>query len=311
MHMDIHAESQGRWRGILSQFGLGQKELSGKGGPCPFCGGKDRFRFTDLNGRGTWICNQCAPAGDRKTGIDMVMMLRGWDFLQAAQEVRAVLGGVSVDPAKAGMSDEEKRRLRRELWQASVPVTKGDPVDAYLRNRKVDQGVYPLSLRFCPSARYAEGQHYPAMIAAIQDPSGRGVSLHRTFLQDGAKAPVESPRMMMPGDIPKGSAVRLGEPGEVLGIAEGIETAMAACERFHMPVWAALNASLLAEWQPPAGVSEVVAYADHDASGAGHLAAYRLKGRLHREGIKCQVVAPDREGTDWADIHAKEMGCNL
>ena len=32
-------------------------------GTCPMCGGKDRFRFDDKGGRGTWICSQCG-AGD-------------------------------------------------------------------------------------------------------------------------------------------------------------------------------------------------------------------------------------------------------
>ena len=33
-----------------------------KAGPCPLCAeGKDRFRFDDREGKGTWICNSVAP----------------------------------------------------------------------------------------------------------------------------------------------------------------------------------------------------------------------------------------------------------
>ncbi len=58
----------GRWRGILPALGVPAKALSNRHGPCPMCGGKDRFRFDDKGGRGTWICSQCG-AGD---GIELV-----------------------------------------------------------------------------------------------------------------------------------------------------------------------------------------------------------------------------------------------
>ena len=41
-------------------------------------------------------------------------------------------------------------------------------------------------------------------------------------------------------------------------IAEGIETALVPSIRFEVPVWAALNAGLVAKWQPPGSVRTVV-----------------------------------------------------
>jgi formamidopyrimidine-DNA glycosylase len=41
------------FEGILEVF------LTRKNGPCPMCGGKDRWRFTDIDGKGTWWCNGC------------------------------------------------------------------------------------------------------------------------------------------------------------------------------------------------------------------------------------------------------------
>jgi hypothetical protein len=38
---------------------------------CPVCGGSDRFRFDDKEGRGTWFCNQCG-AGDGLAGRESV-----------------------------------------------------------------------------------------------------------------------------------------------------------------------------------------------------------------------------------------------
>ncbi|EGO0679184.1 hypothetical protein ITK59_004563, partial [Salmonella enterica] len=48
----------GQWGNILKRLGI-TVPAGGQHGPCPVCGGKDRFRFDDKNGRGTWFCNQC------------------------------------------------------------------------------------------------------------------------------------------------------------------------------------------------------------------------------------------------------------
>lgn len=297
--IDIHEAAQGRWRGILATFGLTQREMSGKHGPCPICAdGTDRFRFDDKDGRGSWICSHCGAG----SGVDMVMKLKGVDFKGALDLIRPLIGAHQPEPVKPGLSVEAQRRFRRELWAASQPVQRGDPVDLYLRSRGVDQPSYPAQMRFCRSARYSEGVYFPAMVCAMQDTEGNGVSLHRTFLKGSEKAPVDSPRMLMPGTIPPGSAVRLGDPGESLGIAEGIETALAAADRFELPVWAAISASLLAEWMPPEGVSEVAIFGDNDASFHGQSAAYALARRLKRLKISVSVHIPPKEGQDWADF---------
>ena len=50
--LDVREVAQGRWRSILTVLGIDERALSGKHGPCPMCGGKDRFRFDDREGRG-------------------------------------------------------------------------------------------------------------------------------------------------------------------------------------------------------------------------------------------------------------------
>jgi putative DNA primase/helicase len=60
--------AKGRWRNILPSLGIPSKALTNRHGPYPMCGGKDRFRFDDKGGRGTWFCSQCG-GGD---GIELV-----------------------------------------------------------------------------------------------------------------------------------------------------------------------------------------------------------------------------------------------
>src|SRR5262249_55128417 len=74
--------ARGRWREILPQLGIETNFLRNKHGPCPICGGKDRFRFDDREGSGSYYCNQCGPG----PGLLLIRMLRGWDHKTACAE---------------------------------------------------------------------------------------------------------------------------------------------------------------------------------------------------------------------------------
>ena len=74
----------------------------------------------------------------------------------------------------------------------------------------------------------------------------------------------------MKGSIPSGGAIRLFQPVDgVLGIAEGIETALAAHCLTGLPVWATCTADALARVVIPQAVQKVVIFADNDHSGTG------------------------------------------
>ena len=45
--------ARGRWREILPRFGIAGRFLQNRHGPCPLCGGKDRYRFDDRDGSGS------------------------------------------------------------------------------------------------------------------------------------------------------------------------------------------------------------------------------------------------------------------
>jgi phage/plasmid primase-like uncharacterized protein len=92
-----------------------------------------------------------------------------------------------------------------------------------------------------------------------------------------------------------GAAIRLTAVSEVLGIAEGIETALAAFELFEVPVWSGISAQGIESFEPPAGVREVIVFADHDENFAGQAAAYRAAHRLTLKGFEVEVV--DSAGT--------------
>lgn len=296
-------EAVGRWPGILQSLGIDAAFLKKKHGPCPICDGKDRYRFDDKEGRGTWICSHCG-SGD---GFRLLQHLKGWSFRDAAKEVDRIVGTVPAGPIVKERDEESKVRALTQVWNAAQAITHGDPVWRYL-NRRLGLELVPADLRLHPALRYTDEDgkdlgRFPAMLARIRYPDGTGASIHRTYLtDDGHKAPVPQPKKIMAGRPLNTGCVRLGAAGTTLGIAEGIETALAASHRFGEPVWAATNAVLLESWVPPVGVERVLIAGDNDASFTGQAAAFALARRLVQKGLAVEIQIPDETGKDWADV---------
>lgn len=296
MSLDTANAARGRWPGILEALGINPKYLRDVHGPCPACGGKDRFRFDDkLNGN--FYCSQCG-AGD---GFKLLQLVHGWDFKKAASEVDRIVGNIPVTEKRQERTDEDKSKACRKLLEGAGRVVEGTPAHLYLLNRCGAYGPFHGALRAHPGIRHTtSGGIHPALLAIMQYPDGGGASVHRTYLTaDGQKALVDPVRKMMPGLSLAGSAVRLGPIAERLGIAEGIETAICAGKLFGLPVWAATCANQLKAWEPPQGVKEVVIFGDNDASYTGQEAAFALAKRLHAAGLVVEVKIPPMVGTDW------------
>ncbi len=302
MHKTVDL-ARGKWRGILMSLGIPSEILVNRHGPCPLCGdGKDRFRFDDKEGRGTFYCNHCG-AGD---GATLATKFTGQSFGEVMKRIDVILGSTSFRPERSvsRTGSETKRADFMALWSLGKPVTPQDTAGRYLNSRGL---VIPDcgSLRFVSSGFDGNGGAHPMMVALLVDPDGAPVQLHRTFLRpDGrGKALMDAPRRFMSGPVPSGAAVRLHryEDGP-LGIAEGIETAIAAAMLHDMPVWSALNAGKLAKWQPPAQCRSVVIFADNDAHGKGMECARKLRDRLADADLQVTIRAPGRVGEDWNDV---------
>jgi len=280
---------------------------------------------------GGGVCNTCGTFHD---GFALLMWANGWTFPEALQAVANELGMTvdrvcklrrvsSLRPRPKERDRESVIEALNRVWQQALDPTdrRAGPLRAYLANR----GLSGVNLdgevvRFHPELGYWERNEqneprlvgrFPAMVALVTDADGRPVTVHRTYLAlGGHKAPVPAPKKLMgyPGDRLVGGAIRLISPGPILGVAEGVETALAVHLRTGMPVWSAISAGLLARMEPPAETSLVVVWADRDRSGAGEVAAHSLRERLIKRGMPVAVHLPpasipaDAKGIDWADV---------
>ena len=299
----IEDMARGKWRDLLPIIGVDSRYLVNKHGPCPICGGKDRFRFDDKEGRGTFICNSCG-AGN---GVNLAMRVTGKSFVQVFKDI-AAFTGEQMSLGRKDQSEENRQRAAiKKVWEAAHKPKSGGVVQTYLKNR--------LGLVWASNAiREVRGKQHWVMVSKICGSDDTAQNVHLTYLtDDGHKADVTPNRRIMSGPLPDGSAIRLAPADEHMGIAEGIETAIAASVLFGMPVWAAVNAQNLAKWKPPVITRSVTVFADNDESFTGHAAAYTLAKRLTlQHGMKVQVLLPPVAGQDWADVLAQaSMGQDL
>ncbi len=294
---DVQQKASGRWPFILKSCGIDEKYLRKKNGPCPMCGGVDRYRFTDHKGLGMWWCNHCGT-GD---GFQLLEKVNGWGFAEAAIEVEKLMPG-APEPGKPKDYSKAIKDLQ-ELKSRLVRARDVPEVAEYLNRR----GLWvPPGLGAVKDLDYYDDEgklvgQFTAMVGRVVDNDGSAVTFHRTYIESGKKALVPKPKKSMPVAREAGSwVIRLFREGETLGIAEGIETAIAACQLFKVPVWAATNDNWMTKFVPPAGVKKLVIFGDNDASFAGQAAAYALAKKLAQR-VEITVRIPWILG-DWNDF---------
>ena len=298
----IKQQANGKWHGVMSALGISVPGDTNQHSACPICGpgeNSHRFRFDDKNGDGTWICTQCG-AGD---GIELVKRSKNISLPDTLKMIAGVSGACECKP-KPHKPDIDPAKALNSLWQSSKPLDGKDPVSQYLRAR----GLVierPKCLRYCPQCYESKTKtHYPAMIAKVTSPDGKPVSLHRTYLDGkGGKAQLESPKKLMKGKSGiKGSAIRLYPPkDDLIGVAEGVETAISATQLFSIPTWALISTSIMEGFVPPDGIRRVTIFADNDSNYAGQKSAYALANKLFLKDYIVEVVVPDEVG-DFNDV---------
>jgi phage/plasmid primase-like uncharacterized protein len=278
-------------------------------GPCPVCGGNDRFAINIH--KQVFNCRGCGAKGDV---IALVQRLDGGPFKDAI----ATLTGDSVrigttpppKPTNRHYDEYERRKLERadEIWRSSTPL--GPEAVAYFAKRGIDINQVPAhgGLRFHPRCPWGNDTTSPCIIGRFTTALGNE--------QKGIwRRPISGQKPMSLGPM-AGCVIRLWSDEAVeqgLVIGEGVETVLSAATRiWHrgtllQPAWAVCAANNLKNFPILPGIEALTVLVDHDRPDprdrrAGQEAAAECAARWSAVGRKVIRLTPKALGADFNDV---------
>ncbi|MGM1343545.1 TOPRIM and DUF927 domain-containing protein [Morganella morganii] len=301
---EVKLKANGQWQGILSAVGADVPVNHHTA--CPACGGKDRFRFDDKDGNGTFICNQCG-AGD---GLDLVQRVLGVGVTEAAKEVAGIIGiDIRSDhqparertPVSAQQQSHKAAQQQKEARDAAEKqkrftarysgllsqVQQGESV--YLTGK----GLTGFTLPLLPDG---------AILIPLVNATGT-VTGAQTIKPDGGKR-------LLTDSTKKGSYYPVNAPENVseVIIAEGLATAL-TCHviRPGAMTVAAIDAGNLIhvakDFREQYARATLIIAADNDADNTVNTG--RDKAEAAARAVNGQVTIPTTSG-DWNDVYQAE-----
>jgi putative DNA primase/helicase len=292
----------GHWPRILPALGV--KVIKNRHQACPVCGGSDRFRFDDKEGRGTWFCNQCG-AGD---GLKLVEKVFGVKPAEAARKVNAVTGSLPpVAPAVIAATEagtETDRKAAAALAVRLMEKTRTATGNAYL-TRKGFPAHECLTLT---TTHKTGGVTFSAGDVVVPLHDGSGALVNLQLINAGGD------KRTLKGGAVKGCSHTLEgkkQAGKRLWIAEGYATAITVHHLTGETVMVALSSvnllslASLARQKHPA--CQIVLAADRDLNGEG-----QTKAATAADACNGTVALPPVFG-DWNDTfvqHGEEATRN-
>jgi phage/plasmid primase-like uncharacterized protein len=299
-------------------------KLSGRGperyGPCPKCGGRDRFAIN--SSKQIWNCRGCQRGGDV---ISLVQHLDGCTFGAAlatlSRQHQTGCGiGINAAPEPNGVlkahrrscckSDLERARDALAIWSAAREP-EGTPAWMYLFRRGVALEALPSRinevLRFHPGCPWHDERRMCLVALWTDTISGEARAIHRRpITPDGDN--LDHWRAWGPTT---GCVIRLWPDDEVsqhLVLGEGVETALAAATRIAhrgtllQPAWAAGDAGHIGTFPALSGVEALTLLVDADENGIGQFRAAECTRRWTAAGRQVVRLTPRLVGADFNDL---------
>lgn len=222
---------------------------------------------------------------------------------------------VLLAEATTNRENQKASASNTATWRDALTPLETGTVNLYLRKRGLKIPVFPGEIKESVLDYYEDGTligKFPTMLSRVTNPTGEMVALHRTYLSlGGLKADVARPKKLSKtsGSM-AGSAIKLGGPvlldGRLtLGVAEGVETALACYLSSKIPTWSCVSAHGLKKFEWPQGLQSLLIFGDNDKNGVGQAAAHALALRAISSGLECRVLIPQGLGTDWLDVYVR------
>jgi putative DNA primase/helicase len=181
------------------------------------------------------------------------------------------------------------------IWRDSEPAAGSIIETAYLRRVRGITVPPPESLRYSQQP-FQDRIALPAMIAAVQAPDRTLIAVQITYLDRKTHQRFERSNV---GRLGQG-AVRLAAATAILGLAEGVETALAAMQMHGVPVWATLGAPRMESIVLPDTVRELIIFGDN--GGPGRDAAEHAMKAHASDGRRVAQCFPPIQFKDWAEV---------
>ncbi|WP_053144984.1 phage/plasmid primase, P4 family [Erwinia billingiae] len=281
--------ARGQWPRILPALGL--KVVKNRHMPCPVCQGKDRFRFDDKGGRGTWICNHCG-AGDGLTLVEKALSISLSEAAARVSELSGALPAVQPEFLRQSTADDEAARAAAiTLAQQLVSTAKEVTGNAYLSRKGWPQHN---ALTLTKPQKVATVSYRPGdVVVQLHDMTGQLVNV-QLINAAGEK------RTLKGGQV-KGAChvISSGEPAKRIWLAEGYATGLTVHNLTGDEVWVALSSvnllSLAGLVREKHATLPLLIAADRDLNGDG-----QTKAGKAAEACNATVALPPVFG-DWND----------
>lgn len=209
-------------------------------------------------------------------------------------------------------TDYERSARAAALWREARDP-RGTMVETYLAGRglALPPEAAGRAIRFHPECpfRLDDGNtvKLPTVLALMRDVStDEPRAVHRTALGPNGDGKARVPGLGNPKKMlgpTRGAVVKLDADSDVLdglGLAEGIETALAIMAAGWRPVWACGSAGSISTFPVLPGVEALTIFADADPTGLA--AAQSCQARWLAAGRECTIILPPDDGQDWADV---------
>ncbi|MGR1225398.1 DUF927 domain-containing protein [Aeromonas veronii] len=300
---DVVAAACGHWPDLLAAVGI-DIPRRGKHGPCPACGGKDRFRLDDKAGRGTWICNQCGN-GD---GLDLVGKVTGRQPKEAAELIAPLVGlsDSGLDHAareqihqqqqaraeqEHKQAEQQRRKAARRATSISADIKQG--VSPYLERKALSGLAMPLTQRVIAVGEltYQPG----SLVVPLWDEAGELVNVQLIN--------TEGDKRYLPGGQKAGAFHRI-DGGELVAVVEGYASGLSVQVATGATVYCAMDAGNLqavaeiAHRQHPG--DRILLCGDNDEGTEGNPG--KTKAEQAAAAVGGLVALPPVAG-DWNDYH--------
>jgi hypothetical protein len=258
----------------------------------------------------------CFGCGFHCDAISYVMRRRNLDFPSAVRwlldlppDQKRARQQVVTTRRGATESGTDTQALVDKTLAECGPITEttGAWVYMWLRGLPPRQpALYAHQSLYCAETR----QNMQALVAPLRRSDGRITAIQRIYLMpvvefDGsATAPKDNRAPLRVRKKNLGSAgdgaVQMAPAGPILGIAEGLESALAASKLYRVSAWATCGASRLHAVGLPPETREVLIFADRGE--AGEAAAERAYDTYRRQGRRCSIILPEEPFGDFNDM---------